>query len=305
MSLDYRFIEQQLSESNATHVYLWKTDLDSEGTYACEVSTTESFTTIRVERQMKVYVLPQTNLQIDNKQFQYNVEDYVNLTCISGASSPALNLTWFVNNREAYSHELVNYPTQSFPDGLYVARLGLVFHASREYFVKGVLQLKCSAALILTYQYEASELLIAGVSSNKSNNNNVHFSSKNLFLKPERETPVIRGGQARYSVGDLLYKNCSSSSNEVLLQWYINEEQVNDTYLVRRGEKDACNCLGLRFHMQQQHFQIPELKLRCMAIYHRTIADFHHELKIETETPETLKAQSSVDKSFDNNAIRG
>lgn len=46
----------QLSKSNATHVFLKQTNLNSEGTYKCEVSAdSPSFATVSIERKMKVY----------------------------------------------------------------------------------------------------------------------------------------------------------------------------------------------------------------------------------------------------------
>ncbi|GIY02318.1 hypothetical protein CEXT_247551 [Caerostris extrusa] len=42
------FSDESLPKSNATHVYLYKTDLNTEGTYGCEVSTeAPSFRTIK------------------------------------------------------------------------------------------------------------------------------------------------------------------------------------------------------------------------------------------------------------------
>lgn len=60
MIILYQFIDKthftlQIYNSNATHVFLSQTDLRSEGTYACEVSTDLNYKTIRSERQMKVY----------------------------------------------------------------------------------------------------------------------------------------------------------------------------------------------------------------------------------------------------------
>lgn len=40
--------------------------------------------------------------------------------------------------------------------------------------------------------------------------------------------------------------------------------------------------LGLRFIMEQQYFQIQELKLRCVALFHHSIADFKEDIIIRT-----------------------
>lgn len=44
----------QMSGSNATHVRLLNASLESEGAYACEISS-ENLSTIRHEREIKVY----------------------------------------------------------------------------------------------------------------------------------------------------------------------------------------------------------------------------------------------------------
>ena len=50
------FRSKQLSLSNMTHVYLSRTDLESEGVYSCEVSSEAPFfSTVKAEKQMKVY----------------------------------------------------------------------------------------------------------------------------------------------------------------------------------------------------------------------------------------------------------
>ncbi|XP_035232781.1 uncharacterized protein LOC118204586, partial [Stegodyphus dumicola] len=45
-----------LPRSNATHVYLYKTDLNTEGTYGCEVSTeAPSFRTVKADKELRIY----------------------------------------------------------------------------------------------------------------------------------------------------------------------------------------------------------------------------------------------------------
>lgn len=46
----------QTSKSNATHVYLHTTDLNTEGTFGCEVSLEEpSFQSIKAEADLRIY----------------------------------------------------------------------------------------------------------------------------------------------------------------------------------------------------------------------------------------------------------
>ncbi|GFX67949.1 ig-like domain-containing protein [Trichonephila clavipes] len=51
-----------LPRSNATHVYLYKTDLNTEGTYGCEVSTeAPSFRTVKADKELRIYGKPKQN----------------------------------------------------------------------------------------------------------------------------------------------------------------------------------------------------------------------------------------------------
>jgi hypothetical protein len=45
--------------------------------------------------------------------------------------------------------------------------------------------------------------------------------------------------------------------------------------------------------MEQYHFQMQELKLRCVALFRRTIADFQEQLVIRTLNQEVIEAQSA------------
>ena len=46
----------QLNKSNETHVFLSKTDLNTEGTFSCEVSTdAPSFKTVKAEKDLRIY----------------------------------------------------------------------------------------------------------------------------------------------------------------------------------------------------------------------------------------------------------
>ncbi|RWS31898.1 uncharacterized protein B4U80_04478 [Leptotrombidium deliense] len=187
-----------LSVSNDTHVFLSKTDSDSEGIYACEVSSEfPSFITIRVERQMKVYVehtcialisdqsakvsimynfseahqfvsiavLPQESLQIEGiheSVISRNVGELINLTCSSGASRPRVRLSWFINEQMAQPHQVLRYSPQVYSNGLQSTRLGLTFLVTADHFNKGVLLLRCSATVVLAYKFETSLQLIGG-----------------------------------------------------------------------------------------------------------------------------------------------
>lgn len=96
-------------------------------------------------------------------------------------------------------------------------------------------------------------------------------------LQADRETtPIITGGKARYYVNDVLVMNCTSPPHNAQLsslKWFINADEAEEKQLIwYNNDPTKGLVLGLRFVMEQQYFQLTELKLRCVAIYHRTIA---------------------------------
>ncbi|RWS22648.1 uncharacterized protein B4U80_06810, partial [Leptotrombidium deliense] len=168
----------QLSLSNATHVFLSTIDIDSEGTFACEVSTEgPSFTTLKAERQMKVFVLPKEELLIEGSEFSYSSENLVNLTCIASASYPPQILTWKINEQKALNHQLVHYSLESINGSdLKSVKLGLMFYVTSNYFNKGILRLQCVSELILFYKFENYRSLIGGTPKNTSTNGHYTWS---------------------------------------------------------------------------------------------------------------------------------
>nr|XP_042898122.1 uncharacterized protein LOC122269382 [Parasteatoda tepidariorum] len=90
-----------LESSNATHVYLYKTDLNTEGTYGCEVSTeAPSFRTVKADKELRIYVLPTNGPIIEGIDPPYQIDDVVNITCTSGPSKPTAHMKWYINDRE-------------------------------------------------------------------------------------------------------------------------------------------------------------------------------------------------------------
>lgn len=62
--------------------------------------------------------------------------------------------------------------------------------------------------------------------------------------------------------------------------------------------------MGLIFSIEQQHFQLPEFKVRCVAKYHHEIYEYSSEVvQIRTESQEY--SEIKYDTSYANNAIKG
>lgn len=70
--------------------------------------------------------------------------------------------------------------------------------------------------------------------------------------------------------------NCTSPPHNAQLsslKWFINADEAEEKQLIWYSNDPTKGLtLGLRFVMEQQYFQLAELKLRCVSIYHRTIA---------------------------------
>ncbi len=71
--------------------------------------------------------LPKGGPDIMGGQPRYNVNDKVNVTCVSRDSYPAAELAWYINGEKADRHFLIQQKDEAGPDGLFTARLGLQF----------------------------------------------------------------------------------------------------------------------------------------------------------------------------------
>ncbi|XP_053211397.1 uncharacterized protein LOC128395029 [Panonychus citri] len=290
-----------ISNSNATHVTLTRTDLNSEGSYACEVSTDQMYTTIRAERQMKIYVLPDEKMTIEGKELEYDIGHIINLTCISGPSKPAARLSWYINDRKPTSGEKLTKSVHNTTNGLFVTKLGLVFHSHTSYFEKGLLRIQCRANLILAFQFESSEYPLGDSSRSKS-----HKHLYGAEVKVEKEAPLILKRDNlvnKYRVNDTLYLNCTSHSKLAHLSWFINEDKANESQIrLYSGRKPGLQILGLILTIEQQHFQLPEFKVRCVATIDEKVVDYNsEEIQIRTER-QIAESSSSYHPNYANYA---
>ncbi|CAG2123597.1 unnamed protein product, partial [Medioppia subpectinata] len=86
------------------------------------------------------------------------------------------------------------------------------------------------------------------------------------------------------NVNDVLNVNCTSAAHDCQLKWLVNDDQANASQLIRYSSETSGHSgelvLGLTFVMEVHHFQMQELKLKCVAQFHRTIADFQEHIVI-------------------------
>ncbi|KAK8776597.1 hypothetical protein V5799_030058 [Amblyomma americanum] len=248
----------QASRSSVGHLYLKKTDLRSEGQYACEVSAdAPSFQTVRSEKELKVYVLPKEGPEIRGTKPHYRIGDLVNVTCYAAATKPPAVLTWSINGDQVPADYERMYPVFSDQVLLYHSSLGLTFTAEPHHFTYGIMKLKCTATVSGAYSLSSEEIVAAQDAKNTG---------------ADDDKPTITGGQTSYHVGDLVNMTCTYARHKrrVDLQWHLNDKEVSNRYLVhyppqRLESGRQVASLGLRFTVRPSHFVNDEMRIKCTA----------------------------------------
>ncbi|KAF8794739.1 hypothetical protein HNY73_002681 [Argiope bruennichi] len=141
-------------------IQMYKTDLASEGTYRCEVSSEAPFfDTVRDEKELRVYVLPKRGPTILGAKPRYSIADDLNVTCMSAPSKPPSFLQWFVNDKEVPQQHTTRMPPLRNTDGLLSSMLGLRFVVVPQHLKNGVLTLSCRAYISKAYLTTKSEIV--------------------------------------------------------------------------------------------------------------------------------------------------
>ncbi|XP_076333671.1 uncharacterized protein LOC143237869 [Tachypleus tridentatus] len=253
-----------LTKSYEGHVFLNKTDMNSEGNYRCEVSAeAPSFETIMDEKKMQVHVLPQEGPIIEGIQPKYEVGDFVNVTCKSSLSRPAAKIHWFINNKEPPQQAMNPYTENANIHGLISSKMGLYFEVMNHHFVQNTITLRCSTT-ISNYHSLSSEEIVIGAG----------FSPSSPYPKIGSNSggPVITGGYPIYRINDVVDVNCSSATTKTppLLRWFVNEQPAPARYLVSYPvqvdrQNNVIAVLSLRFITKRKHFQDGEMHLKCTS----------------------------------------
>ncbi|XP_023237045.1 uncharacterized protein LOC111636097, partial [Centruroides sculpturatus] len=175
-----------LSQSNETHVYLYKTDLNTEGSYGCEVSTeAPSFRTVKADRDLRVYesndlyhIISISNTllfavshtapgqhgpNIKGNLPWYDVGDIVDVNC--STVYPA-ELTWYVNDYEAQPDYVIKYPVRKKPNEPDMSVLGLKMRIEHYHFRSDELRLKCTATQYKMITSSSEKILRSGNQQN-------------------------------------------------------------------------------------------------------------------------------------------
>lgn len=153
-------VRVDLSKSGSQSVYLREVDLNSAGTYRCEVSAeAPEFQTVEAEKEMKVFVLPTDGPKITGGQSKYRIGDTVSVNCTSSKSKPAATLRWYINDEQATPENELEHSTTLHADGLEISSLTLRFVVSEPHFRSGNMKLKCTATISRIYTMSNEELV--------------------------------------------------------------------------------------------------------------------------------------------------
>ncbi|XP_076330228.1 uncharacterized protein LOC143235866 [Tachypleus tridentatus] len=263
-----------MDRSSVGHVYLQKTDLESEGIYRCEVSAeAPSFQTERGEKELRIYVLPRETPTVTGTHDHYSVGDLVNVTCSAKPSKPAAYLQWYINDKKAPVH--FEWPLSPLKEGrLLGSRLGLRFVVKHAHLWHGTLNLRCSSVIAQEYSRSVEELYIKDM-------------PKSSELRSAKDGPRINGQKSTYRLGESVVANCTSPKVKEApkLRWFLNENEVLPEYvtrypLVEHPDGLESTLLGIHFNVREHHFRNGEMRLNCTAIFKKIVDTSHVETVI-------------------------
>lgn len=214
-------IKVDLSKSGRKSVYLRHVDVNSTGTYRCEVSAeAPSFQTVEAEKEMHVLVLPTDGPRITGGQPKYNIGDPVVINCTSAKSKPAATLRWFINDQVVGPEYATEYSTTLHADGLETSSLSLKFIASEKHFHDQNMRLRCTATISKMYTMSNEELFLGG----RQQTSTLHITEKlgrekpiknrsSTSAKPAKTENPIKTWSSTSAKPDLTVKSTDASSN--------------------------------------------------------------------------------------------
>ncbi|KAM7302477.1 uncharacterized protein ISCGN_017993 [Ixodes scapularis] len=257
------------SRSDKNNVFLEKTDLNTEGMYGCEVSTEgPGFKTVKGERELRIYVLPEEGPVMEGFQLRYQVGDPVNVTCYSRPSKPMASLKWSVNNKDVPAKYETRAGTTRHENGLQSTSVTLHFDVRPDHVARGSIRFKCTSSVTQAHSRSSEELVIGdkGPPSGRA--------------LQESNSPRILSEKSRYEVGDNVDVNCTSvllKENPVELRWFVNDHEAQKADVVRYSNVEYSDgtkavVLGLRFRVEARHFSDSDgLRLKCTATQTRVV----------------------------------
>ncbi|XP_076310319.1 uncharacterized protein LOC143225202 [Tachypleus tridentatus] len=157
-------------KSSFGHVFLYTTDLDSEGNYTCEVSSEAPvFEQKRSSSSfMQVNVPPEDNPIITGIGFQYAIGENLTGTCTSARSKPPSILKWYINDREARCEFVMSRLSSYHPDSIVSVISDIQFTVQSYHFSGREMILRCTSFF---KDHENSQIIVI-----KEKNKNSHWN---------------------------------------------------------------------------------------------------------------------------------
>ncbi|KAG8198555.1 hypothetical protein JTE90_026455 [Oedothorax gibbosus] len=283
-----------LENSNATHALLYTSNLETEGTYGCEVSTDvlSSIRTIKAGKELRIHVIPDESPHIYGVQSNYRMGDFVNMSCLFGPSKPSARITWYINEEEAVDSYTISQMERG--ESVMISESFLQFALEPALLRQGALFVRCQAILKLVHDFRSLELIVGEGTSGAQFQRILHVS-------PGQEGPSITGVMPKYFVGDVVEVNCSSPRSQKLpeLQWQLNNESVRPefvtTYPVLHYPDGLLSSKkGLRFRVQPDQLRGDEMKLKCTATFYDTVLRTSAETSLFTNNYRTSSFHTSL-----------
>ncbi|GIY02030.1 uncharacterized protein CDAR_211181 [Caerostris darwini] len=157
-------IDIDLSRTNSNIVFLRTVELDSAGSYKCQVSTdAPTYSCVQAVKEMNVIILPIEGPQITSGENSYELGDNVTLNCTSAESKPAAELGWFINDRPVSDEETHDHGVFTNHKRLQVSSKSLHLKLSKRLFHEGKMTIKCEASFYGTVAVISKEITLLEV----------------------------------------------------------------------------------------------------------------------------------------------
>ncbi|KAI1295464.1 Collagen alpha-1(XXI) chain [Halotydeus destructor] len=300
-----------LDKSNSTHVFLHNSDLNTEGTFGCEVSLEKpSFQSIKAEAELRIYVKPSEKLKLIGVKPEYHVGDLVQICCKSGPSKPPAILAWFANGNRIYQSEqnlnLSWTVLDAGEEGLTISLMNISFYITNDKSLfDGSLTIMCRSSISQILGVTFEELVVEEHGLYTRLNEYTEGFPVNVDTITSGGgshliAPQIHGISSRYSVSDKLDVNCSSSESHPppYLEWFVNARQISsahiihynqphahsqharrftnspyDSFAVFDSSSPASNTLGLSFNITKDHYQTVDgaMRLKCISVHAKIV----------------------------------
>ncbi|VVC29578.1 Immunoglobulin-like domain,Immunoglobulin-like fold,CD80-like, immunoglobulin C2-set [Cinara cedri] len=156
-------ITVDVQESDRNKVTIRNAQRILTGFYKCEVSADAPLFHTGIKTKL-TYVTdePSSPPTLHSNKMKYSAGDVINVSCITGESYPAVNVSWFLNNQTAKTVELVSITTYSEKREaeLLITKSYLIFRIDRLSFPTGRIRVRCEISQFDLYRSSSEIELI-------------------------------------------------------------------------------------------------------------------------------------------------